>query len=111
HDHGFASRRTSRGWGPAIRGARYISLASRRTPRGWGPAVRGQRSTPGGLRGRLPERDQLVLQLHAGQRVQQPERLVRSEEPGVKREGPRDADALLHAGRELARGAPALTGQ
>src|SRR6266545_7026238 len=38
-----ASRRTSRGWGPAVRGERSGS-PSRRTSRGWGPAVRGERS-------------------------------------------------------------------
>src|SRR5213593_5306600 len=38
-----ASRRTSRGWGPAVRGERSGN-PSRRTSRGWGPAVRGERS-------------------------------------------------------------------
>src|SRR6266545_3314454 len=38
-----ASRRTSRGWGPAVRGERSGS-PSRRSSRGWGPAVRGERS-------------------------------------------------------------------
>ncbi len=38
-----ASRRTSRGWGPAVRGEQSGS-PSRRTSRGWGPAVRGEQS-------------------------------------------------------------------
>ncbi len=40
---GESSRRTSRGWGPAVRGERS-GESSRRTSRGWGPAVRGERS-------------------------------------------------------------------
>src|SRR5207253_7054040 len=36
-----ASRRTSRGWGPAVRGEQS-GRPSRRTSRGWGPAVRGE---------------------------------------------------------------------
>src|SRR6266542_3817948 len=38
-----ASRRTSRGWGPAVRGE-LSGESSRRTSRGWGPAVRGEPS-------------------------------------------------------------------
>src|SRR5207245_2111184 len=38
-----ASRRTSRGWGPAVRGEQSEG-PSRRTSRGWGPAVPGERS-------------------------------------------------------------------
>src|SRR6266508_1362887 len=36
-----ASRRTARGWGPAVRGEQS-GKPSRRTSRGWGPAVRGE---------------------------------------------------------------------
>src|SRR2546426_5443011 len=38
-----ASRRTSWGWGPTVRGERS-RRASRRTSWGWGPTVRGERS-------------------------------------------------------------------
>src|SRR6266511_2065781 len=38
-----ASRRTARGWGPAVRGEQS-GKPSRRTARGWGPAVRGEQS-------------------------------------------------------------------
>src|SRR6266446_1702211 len=48
-----ASRRTSRGWGPAVRGEQSGS-ASRRTSRGWGPAVRGEQS--GGCAGKAGAR-------------------------------------------------------
>ena len=56
----------------------------------------------------LPQRHQLVLQLHARQRVEQRERLVQQQEARLEGERPRDADPLLHARRQLARIALAL---
>src|SRR5262245_46053894 len=61
-----------------------------------------------GLAPGLPERDQLILQIHPRQRVEERERLVEQEEPRPEREGPRDAGSLLHPRRQLARVAPAL---
>ena len=56
----------------------------------------------------LPERDQLILQIHPRQRIEERKRLVEQQEPRLEREGPRDAGALLHPRRQLARVAPAL---
>ena len=50
----------------------------------------------------LPERHQLVLQLHAGEGVEKREGLVEEQQPRLQRERPRDADSLLHARRQLA---------
>src|SRR5205823_2415663 len=56
-----ASRRTSRGWGPAVRGERSGS-PSRRTATGWAPCVRGEQSEiapakPALESGTLPRRE------------------------------------------------------
>jgi len=43
HPGRSASRRTSRGWGPAVRGEQS-GRSSRRTATGWAPCVRGEQS-------------------------------------------------------------------
>jgi hypothetical protein len=60
---------------------------------------------------RLPERQQLLLEVHAGERVEQRERLVEEQQLRLERERAGDADPLLHAGGELARREPAEPGQ
>ena len=53
---------------------------------------------------------QLVLQVRAGQRVERAERLVQQQHLGLHRQRARDADALLHAARDLVRAACARRG-
>ena len=51
----------------------------------------------------LPEAEELVLEVDAGEHVEQAERLVEQQHAGCEREGARDADSLLHARGELGR--------
>src|SRR3546814_21123345 len=49
----------------------------------------------------LPEPQELLVQVVAGDLVERPERLVHQEEIGLEAERAGDRDALLHAAREL----------
>ena len=51
----------------------------------------------------LPDRKEVLVELFPGKLVQGGEWLVHEEELGLDREGPRDADPLLHAAAELVR--------
>ena len=64
-----------------------------------------------GLPLRLPQRHELILKVHAGERIQQREGLVEEEKPRLEGEGAGDAHPLLHARGELARIAVALPRQ
>src|SRR5205814_5583719 len=55
-----------------------------------------------GLPDPLLERQQLVLELAADERVERRERLVHEQDVRIGRERPREPDALLHAAGELA---------
>jgi hypothetical protein len=64
-----------------------------------------------GLPLRLPQRHERILKVHASEGIQQREGLVEKENARLEGEGAGDAHPLLHARRELARIAVALTSQ
>ena len=51
----------------------------------------------------LPQAHQLILQLQAGEGVQQAERLIQQQDFGLEGKGPRNAHPLAHAGRQRIR--------
>ncbi len=64
-----------------------------------------------GLLQHLRQFDELVLELAADQRIERGERLVHQQDIGIGGHGAGEADALLHAARELVRIAVAPAGE
>ncbi len=104
-------RRASRGCRACGRPAgRTRSTSTMRPGRGDITTMRVERNTASGIEWvtkttvllrALPEPQQLLVQLVAGDLVERAERLVHQQELGLEAERARDRDALLHAARQL----------